>query len=75
MTGTVFDIGYQSYTGTREGRGRGRKAYKERFRIALGRPRGRRVLPGSSLGVEGRPRMALMRERRSDSPAQWQRSG
>lgn len=48
MTGTVFDIGYRRYAGTREGRGRGRRAiYKDGFRIALGFGRGGRakVLP------------------------------
>jgi ABC-2 type transport system permease protein len=48
MSGTVFDIGYQSYTGEREGRGRGRKAvYKDGIRTALGLGRGPRakVLP------------------------------
>jgi ABC-2 type transport system permease protein len=48
MTGTVFDIGYQSYTGTREGRGRSRKAvYKDSIRAALGFGRGARakILP------------------------------
>lgn len=35
--GTVFDIGYQRYTGDREGRPRGRSAlYKDSLRIALG---------------------------------------
>ena len=46
--GTVFDIGYQSYTGVREGRGRGRRAvFKDGVRIALGLGRGSRakVLP------------------------------
>ena len=48
MTGTVFDIGYQGYTGQREGRGRGRRAvYKDGLRAALGFGRGARakVLP------------------------------
>jgi len=48
MTGTVFDIGYQSYTGPREGQRRGRKAvFKDGIRIALGLGRGARakVLP------------------------------
>jgi ABC-2 type transport system permease protein len=48
MTGTVFDIGYQGYTGTREGRGRSRKAvYKDGIRAALGFGRGARakILP------------------------------
>ena len=48
MTGTVFDIGYQRYTGAREGRGRSRLAvYKDGVRIALGLGRGGRakILP------------------------------
>ncbi len=48
MTGTVFDIGYQHYTGPREGRGRSRLAvYKDGLRTALGLGRGGRakVLP------------------------------
>lgn len=48
MTGTVFDIGYQRYTGPREGRDRGRKAlFTDGVRIALGLGRGPRakVLP------------------------------
>ena len=48
MTGTVFDIGYQGYTGQREGRGRGRRAvYKDGLRAALGFGRGARakILP------------------------------
>ena len=54
MTGTVFDIGYQSYTGTREGRSRGRKAvYKDGIRIALGLGRGARakILPWLFMAV------------------------
>lgn len=46
--GTVFDIGYQRYAGTREGRGRARRAvFKDGLRIALGLGRGPRakVLP------------------------------
>lgn len=46
--GTVFDIGYQSYTGTREGRDRSRMAiFTDGVRIALGLGRGPRakVLP------------------------------
>ena len=46
--GTVFDIGYQRYTGVREGRGRSRRAlFKDGVRIALGLGRGPRakVLP------------------------------
>ncbi len=52
--GTVFDIGYQRYTGAREGRGRGRFAiYKDGVRMALGLGRGGRakILPWSFLGV------------------------
>jgi len=48
MTGTVFDTGYQRYTGVREGRSRGRKAVlKDGLRIAFGLGRGPRakVLP------------------------------
>jgi len=42
--GTVFDIGYQRYTGPREGRGRSRRAvYKDGLRIALGLGRGGRA--------------------------------
>ena len=47
-TGTVFDIGYRSYAGVREGRARGRSAvYHDGIRIALGLGRGGRakVLP------------------------------
>lgn len=47
-SGTVFDIGYQRYTGEREGRGRGRTAlYKDGVRIALGFGRGgkAKILP------------------------------
>ena len=46
--GTVFDIGYQRYTGQREGRGRARRAvFKDGVRIALGLGRGGRakILP------------------------------
>ena len=46
--GTVFDIGYQPYTGVREGRSRGRRAIlKDGVRTALGFGRGGRakVLP------------------------------
>jgi ABC-2 type transport system permease protein len=52
--GTVFDIGYQRYTGPREGRGRSRLAvYKDGIRIALGIGRGGRakVLPWMFIGV------------------------
>jgi len=48
--GTVFDIGYQSYTGRREGRNRGRLAvFKNGVRTALGLGRGARakILPWS----------------------------
>jgi ABC-2 type transport system permease protein len=42
--GTVFDIGYQRYTGAREGRGRGRLAvFKDGVRAALGFGRGPRA--------------------------------
>ncbi len=53
-SGTVFDIGYQPYTGRREGRGRSRLAiFKDGFRTALGFGRGARakVLPWFFLGV------------------------
>lgn len=52
--GTVFDIGYQRYTGVREGRGRARLAiYKDGVRTALGFGRGARakVLPWLFLGL------------------------
>ena len=52
--GTVFDIGYQSYTGEREGRGRARRAvYKDGLRIALGLGRGPRakILPWFFISV------------------------
>lgn len=48
MTGTVFDIGYQRYTGAREGRNRSRLAvFKDGIRTALGLGRGGRakILP------------------------------
>lgn len=48
MTGTVFDIGYQGYTGVREGRGRALRAvFKDGVRTALGLGRGPRakILP------------------------------
>jgi ABC-2 type transport system permease protein len=48
MTGTVFDIGYQRYTGPREGRNRSRIAiFKDGVRTALGLGRGGRakILP------------------------------
>lgn len=45
MTGTVFDIGYQGYTGIREGRGRSRLAiFKDGIRAALGFGRGGKAL-------------------------------
>ena len=47
-SGTVFDIGYQSYEGVREGRERGRRAIlKDGIRTALGLGRGGRakILP------------------------------
>src|SRR4029078_5041864 len=47
--GTVFDIGYQPYTGLREGRSRGLRAiFKDGVRTALGFGRGGRakILPG-----------------------------
>lgn len=53
-TGTVFDIGYQPYTGRREGRGRSRLAiFKDGFRTALGFGRGARakILPWFFIGV------------------------
>jgi len=48
MTGTVFDIGYQRYSGTREGIRRSRLAiFKDSLRITLGLGRGGRakILP------------------------------
>jgi ABC-2 type transport system permease protein len=54
MTGTVFDIGYQRYTGAREGRGRSRLAvFKDGVRAALGVGRGPRakVLPWFFIAV------------------------
>jgi ABC-2 type transport system permease protein len=54
MTGTVFDIGYQRYTGPREGRGRARLAvFKDGVRAALGLGRGPRakVLPWFFIAV------------------------
>ena len=53
-TGTVFDIGYQSYTGRREGIGRSRRAvFKDGVRTALGLGRGARpkVLPWFFISV------------------------
>jgi ABC-2 type transport system permease protein len=52
--GTVFDIGYQSYTGAREGRNRSRLAvYKDGVRTALGLGRGARakILPWLFIGI------------------------
>src|SRR5262245_60349799 len=52
--GTVFDIGYQRYTGAREGRDRSRRAvYKDGLRTALGLGRGPRakILPWFFLAV------------------------
>jgi len=56
VTGTVFDIGYRSYTGAREGRRRSRLAvFKDGLRIALGIGRGGRakVLPWFFIGLLG----------------------
>jgi ABC-2 type transport system permease protein len=52
--GTVFDIGYQRYTGEREGRGRAwRGVFRDGVRIALGLGRGGRakVLPWLFIGL------------------------
>ena len=52
--GTVFDIGYQRYTGDREGRNRSRRAvFKDGVRAALGLGRGHRAktLPWFFIGV------------------------
>jgi ABC-2 type transport system permease protein len=52
--GTVFDIGYQRYTGGREGRGRARRGvFRDGVRIALGLGRGGRakVLPWLFIGL------------------------
>lgn len=54
MTGTVFDIGYQNYTGPREGRSRARMAvFKDGLRAALGLGRGARakILPWFFMAV------------------------
>jgi ABC-2 type transport system permease protein len=54
MTGTVFDIGYQRYSGPREGRGRARRAvYKDGLRAALGLGRGgyAKILPWFFISV------------------------
>jgi ABC-2 type transport system permease protein len=53
-SGTVFDIGYQRYSGQREGRSRARRAiYKDGLRIALGLGRGGRakILPWFFIAV------------------------
>jgi ABC-2 type transport system permease protein len=53
-SGTVFDIGYQRYSGPREGRSRARRAlYKDGLRIALGLGRGGRakILPWFFIAV------------------------
>jgi ABC-2 type transport system permease protein len=53
-SGTVFDIGYQRYTGEREGRSRSRRAiYKDGVRTALGLGRGARpkILPWFFISV------------------------
>ena len=52
--GTVFDIGYQRYTGPREGRNRARLAvYKDGVRTSLGLGRSARekILPWFFIGV------------------------
>lgn len=52
-SGTVFDIGYQKYTGVREGRGRARRAvFKDGVRAALGLGRGAwaKILPWFFIG-------------------------
>ncbi len=52
--GTVFDIGYQRYTGPREGRNRSRlSVYKDGVRTSLGLGRGARakILPWFFIGV------------------------
>lgn len=54
LEGTVFDIGYQRYTGPREGRNRARLAvYKDGLRTALGLGRGGRakILPWTFISV------------------------
>lgn len=54
MTGTVFDIGYQRYTGAREGSSRARAAvYKDGLRAALGFGRGgkAKILPWFFISV------------------------
>jgi ABC-2 type transport system permease protein len=55
-TGTVFDIGYRSYAGAREGRRRSRLAvFKDGLRIALGMGRGgkAKVLPWFFIALLG----------------------
>lgn len=54
MSGTVFDIGYRNYTGSREGRSRSRRAiFKDGVRVALGlgRPTRAKVLPWFFIAV------------------------
>ncbi len=54
VEGTVFDIGYQRYTGPREGRNRARfSVYKDGVRTSLGLGRGARakILPWFFIGV------------------------
>ncbi len=54
VEGTVFDIGYQNYTGPREGRNRARlSVYKDGVRTSLGLGRGARakILPWFFIGV------------------------
>ena len=56
LEGTVFDIGYQHYSGPREGRNRARLAvYKDGLRMALGLGRGARakVLPWFFISLAG----------------------
>ena len=53
-SGTVFDVGYRSYTGVREGRERSRVAiFKDGVRIALGLGRGGRpkILPWAFITI------------------------
>lgn len=54
MSGTVFDIGYRSYTGVREGRNHARRAlFRNGVRIAMGMGRGGRakILPWIFIGL------------------------
>ena len=54
LEGTVFDIGYQKYTGPREGRNRARlSVFKDGLRTSLGLGRGARakILPWSFIGL------------------------